>query len=254
VGPLGPTFIMDYNTLSRQLHTDGVTLLSLGHLRLKDMVKEHGPRLEKQWYDSGQTDFTVYDDPFYPYLMLDCYRGWSRMAAVNTITFCLDTGFSPKTITDVFAGSGQTTVLLAKAFPKAKVFYHNTCEDQVFVMRHLADIHEVTNIEVVSEAPSSELVVAFEAMEHLKDPLKFLLPILKPPAVKVYSDSSSFSIKSIGHFDFYNIDEVEIPGKDFKPYFFGELNQAGYWQSHLKKHFKYPRFFNGHPNVFVREL
>lgn len=243
---------MNYNQLSRQIHEDGLRLLGVS--RLKDVVNQHTPRLEKRWYDSDCTDFSVYQDIFYPYLMLDCYRGWSRMATVNTITFCQEVGFYPKTITDIFAGSGQTTVLLAKSFPKAKVFYHNTCPDQIQLMQTLALMHEVTNIEVIDFAPSAELVVAFEAMEHLQNPLEFLLPVLRPPVVKVYADSSSFSIDSIGHFPTYFYDGVEWPRKDFKQVFFNALNEEGFWQAHLKKHFIYKRFYNGHPNVLVRSL
>jgi len=245
---------MSYVDLSRDLYETSLSLLGTTKHGLRETVRRIGPLLEDQWYSSGCQDFSVYGHEDYPYLMLDCYRGWSRMAAVNTVTFCKRVGFKPKSILDVYAGTGQTTVLFAKSFPDATVWFHNTEPDQVAFMKQLADHYGVTNIKVTKDPVPSEVVFASEAMEHVKDPLAFILPVLRDPAVKVYMDASSFTINSIGHFPTYLKDGVEHSREDFKRIFFNTLAQEGFHAAHTKRHFVYPRFYNGHPNVLVRHV
>jgi hypothetical protein len=240
-------------TLSIELNEVAATLMGLSPKEVRIRATSTGYRLEKRWYDSQCTDFGIYADPEYPIMMLDCYRGWTRTAAVNAIKFCQDTNFTPSSILDVYAGSGQSTVLFALAFPQSTVWFHNVEPTQVEFMERLADQYAVTNIKVTKDPVPSELVFAAEAMEHVKDPLAFLTPVLTP-IVKTYIDVSSFTIDSPGHFPVYQDGGRAIPREEMKGHFFNRLRGLGYYGAHLKAHFKYPRFFNGHPNVLIRKV
>lgn len=236
-------------------------------LRSERFQQEHD-RLQARWYASYDPlgdprvqpyDYGIYADPVYPHLMLDCFRGWTRITTMNAIRFVRDLRAQRllkqdlTTILDVFAGTGQASILLAKAFPTSTVFYHNTDAAQVSVMKALMKRYDVKNVKVVSKPRPAELVFAMEAIEHVLDPMGFLAPILKPDVCKFYIDGSSFGIDSPGHFKTYMHGDLRVPNTEYKRFFFKQLRDLGYFSSFDSKRFVYPRFYNGRPNVFVRD-
>lgn len=266
---------MDFNTLKQLsfelVHIEDVLQAKLGiqpcNIRSEKFIEIHDA-LQDRWYASYDPagdprdqnyDYGVYSDPLYPYLMLDCYRGWSRSNVVNTVKFIRtlrENGLlkqDPETFLDVFAGTGQTSIVLAKAFPDSRIFFHNTDAAQIEVMRELMHRYNVDNVTAVKEPLPAEVVFAMEAIEHVLDPMAFIRPILEPATCKFYIDGSSFTIDSIGHFKNYMDGDTVIPNKKYKRFFFNSLKQMGYYQSFDQKRWVHKRFYNGRPNVLVRE-
>jgi len=230
-------------------------------LIMKEQFQTYHDQLQDKWYASFDRDgdpreqnydYGVYSDKVYPYLMVDCFTGWSRANAVNTVKFFYNIQHTPKSIVDIFAGTGQTTVILAKAFPKAKVFYHNTDQAQTDIMLELKQRFSAKNSEMTKEPVTAECVFAMEAMEHVVAPLAFAKPILSPKKCKFYIDGSSFTIDSIGHFPIYLNGNEQIKNHEYKRFFFKALKELGFYQSFDSKRFVHKRFYNGRPNVLVR--
>lgn len=266
---------MDFDSIKKLsfelLHIEDILREKLGlspmDLKSEEFQRTHDA-LQDRWYASydpsgdprGQNyDYGVYADPLYPHLMLDCYRGWSRSNVVNTVKFFQDLKqrglmkHDPASVLDVFAGTGQTTIVLSKAFPSADVLYHNSDPAQIEVMRELMKRYNAHNIHIVSEPTTAEVVFAMEAIEHVLDPMSFVRPILEPATCKFYIDGSSFTIDSIGHFKHYMDGERKIVNKDYKRFFFDSLKKLGYHQCFDMKRWVHKRFYNGRPNVLVRE-
>lgn len=247
--------------------------------RLTDFRKEYPvihDRLYDRWYSSYDPtgdpssqdyDYSVYSDPDYIFVPLDCFKVWSRPNVINTIKYFHHINHEPETILDIFAGTGQSSVLLALAFPGSKVRYFNSDEMQVKLFDTLVERYDIKNVEILEgPEPGSELVVAYEAIEHILEPIEFMTPILSDQRTKFYVDASSFTLDSIGHFKNYVVhikhpsidDEINrvIPNKEFKRFYFNWVKSIGFYQSfdtQLEgKPGHHKRFYNGRPNVFTR--
>src|SRR5258708_24205094 len=81
---------------------------------------------EKRWYDSGETDFSVYQDPEYLWYLTGSWavsRPYSRRLGewLNGNEY----GNRPLTILDQGAGLGLGALMLASMLPKAEVYASN---------------------------------------------------------------------------------------------------------------------------------
>lgn len=240
-------------------------VLGLKPISKAEFQQEHD-RIEAEWYlaiepgvapQDQKYAYEVYSDPMYPYLMLDCFKGWTRATVVNTVTFFENVkdrlNCKVDSILDVFGGLGQSSIVLAKAFPDTQILLHGTDEAQLAVARALIKKFDTPNVRIVNKPEPASVVFAMEAMEHLLDPLEFIEPILSDPKCHFNIDGSSFTIDSIGHFPVYMHRGVAIERHEYKRRYFSELNKLGFYQSFTPKRFVHPRFYNGRPGVFVRE-
>lgn len=211
-------------------------------------------RLFEDWYSTF--DHKVYSDTDYIFVPLDCFKGWTRNNVINTIKYFHKISVAPKSILDLFGGTGQSTILLALAFPESEVYYFNSDSTQNKVFEKLVEKYKVLNIKIVNDLTlvKPECVVAYEAIEHIQDPTSFMVNLLKD--VTYYVDASSFTLDSIGHYPFYLDGQKQIANKDYKRFYFKWLNSIGFNNSFSKQlkdtKFYHDRFYNGRPNVFVR--
>lgn len=228
----------------------------------QEMIDETDDRLRDVWYSGfnptvdprqQNIDYACYSDPKYPLITHTSFKGWSRGNTVNAVKFFHNIKHTPASFLDVFGGNGGTSVILAASFPDSKVYFHNSNEDQIDLMRKLAKVFNVKNIHVTKTLKPAECVLAFEALEHVSTPVEFILPILQHKTAKFYIDASSFSISAPGHFPLYADGEKVIDCKDMKRYLAKSLNKIGFFQSFNSQRFVHKRFFNGRPLVFVRE-
>lgn len=111
----------------------------------------------------------------------------------------------------------------------------------------------MTNAVITKDVEPAELVFAMEATEHVFGLMAFIRPVLEPKTCKFYVDGSSFTIDSIDHFKNYMNGSTKISNRDYKRFFCNELKTLGFYQSFDSKRFDHPRFYNGRPNVLVRE-
>ena len=228
----------------------------------KEMIEETDKRLNELWYSGfdhktnprdQKIDYSCYSDPEYPFITHVCFKDWSRSNTVNAVKFFKNIGHNPTSFLDVFGGNGGTSVILAASFPKSKIYFHNSNDEQIELMHKLAKCFGVKNIQVTKELRPAECVLAFEALEHVSTPVEFIMPILQHKTAKFYVDASSFSITSPGHFPLYADGDKVIESVHMKRYLAKALNNIGYYQSFKSTKFVHRRFFNGRPLVFVRD-
>jgi hypothetical protein len=199
-------------------------------------------------------DWSIYADPGYLTMTVFCFSNWSKRNALATIKFFNDLDICPKSIVDVFGGNGQSTVLLAKAFPTSEVIYFNTDAEQPAIVTLLKERFKAENLTITNQLSGAECVCAFDAMEHLVEPCNFIHPILTAPETKFYIDSSSFASPEIGHFPEYVDFEGNIWKNDvFKRRYSKFLKSIGYLRCDNKDRFFAKQPFNGRPTIYVHK-
>ncbi|MEM2159410.1 MAG: hypothetical protein QXN55_00460 [Candidatus Nitrosotenuis sp.] len=199
-------------------------------------------------------DYSIYNVPDYMAVPAYCFKQWTKGNTLSVIKFFEIIDHTPKSVMDVFAGTGQSTILLAKAFPDSEIIYYNVADDQPEVFRRLCQIFDVKNATATNKLQTTEAVVAFESIEHVIEPCKFITPIIENPETLFYADASSFSQPGIGHFPQYiNAADQPIKNKGFKRHFNRHLNSLGFYRHSDPKRFFAKHFFNGRPTIFVRD-
>jgi hypothetical protein len=208
-----------------------------------DLVK---PRLMKQWYDSKETDYSVYNDPEYPIELIHCWRrGGGGTSSSNTtrgfVRWLAERKLSPQSFIDYHGGLGLTCAQLGKSFPDAKIMYHTVVDTHAERGLEIFKRVGVSNVQVVNDLKPAEVFLAQETMEHFPDPVAEIersIDIVKP---RFYVDGSSFSIDACGHFRH---------NKRVRRRFNAKLTQLGYTRYWHKENCDAP--FNGHPAIWVQ--
>lgn len=204
-----------------------------------------------EWYESGNDAF--YSSEEYPWLMLNCWRGWTNGNVRNTIKFFTEYAKAPKSFIDLGAGLGLSTIQLALAFPESWITYNNIPGLQSAIFRRMIKKLKIRNVDITYDLFGKRfynVVCAYEVMEHFSDPAEFAYPILRN--ADFYIDASSFSIKSPGHFLAYEIIGTRYPNDETKTYWNKWLKTIGFQEAHVLE--LMPRsFYNKRPQVWARK-
>lgn len=204
------------------------------------------PREQKYWYD-------VYANTDYMYIMQDCFRHHSKYVTLSIINFFNHINYKPKSFIDVFGGVGQAAIIIAKAFPDSKVFYHNINETQTAICKEICKRYNIENVVHTEELVSAECIIALEALEHVVNPIEFILPTILDPNVNFYADSSSFTVEYVGHMPKFIHNNTIVDNKKMKRLFFKNLALNGFFNVGSKKHYYHDKWFNGRPTIFARD-
>lgn len=165
--------------------------------------------LEKKWYDSlesGNYDYSVYDDPIYLSDMWACWKIYSRryLLLLNKLIKTNGSVFKPKNILDLGCGAGLTTSALKQMFPAANVYgtnIENTA--QIKLCRVFASEYGFNIKTKLSDIERIDFVFASEYFEHIESPLEELQLIIDKFSPRVFMIANSFNTISLGHFDSY---------------------------------------------------
>jgi len=198
--------------------------------------------LERRWYaslDSGEPDWSVYDEDVYMAELWDCWTTYSRpylrairgdrsMEAGGSITEDLG---RVRSVVDLGCGFGLTTAALAQLFPDAEVFGTNI-EDvkQRRIADSLGERYGFKVVEASKIRAPVDLVFASEFFEHLPVPvghLRRVLARMKPRALLI---ANTFTSPAIGHFPEYEVGDEVLPGRSVSRRFNAVLRTAGYAQ------------------------
>jgi len=230
------------------LHPNSLVEEFLGYPISRQMMSAAEDRLEARWYASGESDFSIYDSADCLLWLLK-YQ-WKALKSVALASDWLKHNRIPiERVLDHGAGLGFTSVALAESFPDAQVIATNypglQCDFNSFLLQRAG----VRNLEFSDSALAEryDVVFAIEVFEHFKEPTAELDRLLGTnPAVLV--DTTSFTVKSPGHFDEYVINGIVSHGykrQEATVRFYRSIKRAGY-------RYHWTEFYNGRPRIWLR--
>ena len=201
--------------------------------------------LTKIWYDSlenGNPDYSVYEDDFFLYASLDCFKKYSskyiKLLIKNDIT--KDILLDCSTICDVGNGLGYSTKLLKQLLPSVKVYGQNIETSLQYKYNEY-----IGNDMISLEKQEIDCFIFFDFMEHIEKPIEYINDIITNHNPKVLIFANSFNTKCIGHFTEYKhndeiIDQTKI-GRKFNK----NIRDNDFKKVETK-------FWNSRPNVFLK--
>jgi len=231
------------------LDPHGLVQEFLGRCITTKAMCESETRLQSQWYASYERDFSIYAGPDCLLWLLQYQK--LALRTVSLATTWIQKNISPvERILDHGAGLGFTSVALAQAFPDAQVIATNypglQCDFNEFLLRR-AGVRNLKFSDSDSALASTyDVVFAIEVFEHFKEPTAELDRLLGTnPAVLV--DTTSFTVKSPGHFDVYLMDGVASRGyrsKEASVKFSDRIRKSQYCLGFS--------FYNQRPRLWIR--
>ena len=212
-----------------------------------DNIKKDPPILKPlypQWRSSRDPNW-LYNLKEYAFETLHCnlyvtikshrLGGTDNFATIkNTISHLEMLEYDQKeefTVLDLCSGMGLSTLMIAKRFPNAKVFYNELNKASRTVFTKLLKLSGLTNVVVLNHEEvdfNLDVILAFEAVEHIPHPTKNgvgqpmewldkFLSFLKKDGHFLYETmwNAEWSLDGdvLGHFLEYEMDGV-IYGKD----------------------------------------
>lgn len=216
-----------------------------------DEIIQQSPYVKK-WYASlkkGEPDYSVYEGEYYMASSLLCYanytRGMLRMLAKHTDVF---KDKKIDTIVDYGCGIGYSSLVLQEMWPDAKVYgtnYNPSLQldftKKLFKPKGLYARDRHTKIGKVSLGFSAEY------FEHFEEPVTELITILDKNSPDVLVTANSFAPLAVGHFNKYNVTGV---GMGIDP---RKTTNAFNKTMHNNGYIKYSHWWNGRPNIWVKQ-
>jgi 2-polyprenyl-3-methyl-5-hydroxy-6-metoxy-1,4-benzoquinol methylase len=209
--------------------------------------------LDNWWYDNYK-DFSRYSTWHYLYAGLNCFDNYSKHSAFYAHQYLGDKQI--KSIVDVGAGIGLSTMLLAELFPKAKVYYNNISpslqhsffESHKFYRTNCSGLSEndpafITEEQMVQHGPF-DMLFASEYFEHFEQPMLQTKFLFDNVGFKYLVVNNSFNVKAYGHFN-----EYECSGK-LTPKQMSKL-----WLGYARCDYKEMevKCWNGRPKIFEKK-
>lgn len=183
------------------------------------------------WYITENTDkpaYFLYDEWLFLLCAFTCFRDYSRKYILG-LDKCADIHniFSEcETLLDMGNGLGLSTLAFKELWP------HLDCKGTNMVPSKQYDHNRHLGIEIVEPIGNFDIIIAFEYMEHIKEPIKELNKILDLNP-KVLILANSFNTRAIGHFTNYLIDDEIIPQDKISRIFNKYLRSKGWHQLKL---------------------
>jgi SAM-dependent methyltransferase len=176
--------------------------------------------------------------------------------AQKVIEWLYSTNRHPRALIDHGCGMGFTTLLFAEALPDTLVIGTNYKGLQLDFNNFLLARMRPTNApDFVDEADgdftTADVLVCFELFEHFKDPVAELNELMATVKPGVLVDSSSFGIRSPGHFDFYQLSDGRLlkgAGSSQAAQYFGKILRRFGFQDQRDVD-----IYSGRPRIFVRD-
>ncbi len=207
--------------------------------------------LDNWWYDNYK-DFSRYTSWHYLYAGLNCFDRFSKPCALYAKQYLGDKKI--KSIVDVGAGIGLSTMLLADLFPEAVVYYNNITPSAqaTFFKEHKGygkaefgrpTIATLTEQDMERHGPF-DMLFASEYFEHFEEPLEQTNFLLNQVGFKYLVINNSFNVKAYGHFKEFKHNETLAPK---------QMSKA--WLKAVRKDYKEldVKCWNGRPKIFEKK-
>jgi hypothetical protein len=228
-------------------------LLPDGHcppINRKESLEFEETELDNWWYEHYK-DFSRYETWHYLYAGLNCFDRFSKPCAFYAQQYLGRKKI--KTIVDVGAGIGLSTMLLADLFPETKVYYNNifpslqhsffeTYKDKRVIFSE-NQTESITEKEMMQHGPF-DMLFASEYFEHFEEPMKQTHFLLDQVGFKYLVVNNSFNVKAYGHFNEYEGDDSLTPKEMSRLW----LRNARCEYNELKV-----KCWNGRPKIFEKK-
>ena len=231
-------------------------LLQLPNDKKTSMAFEE-KELDNWWYDNYK-DFSRYKSYHYLYAGLNCFDRFSKPCAIYAKQYLGDRKI--KSIVDVGAGIGLSTMLLADLFPEAVVYYNNiTPSVQAdFFKNHKGygrgewgapTIGTITEKEMMQHGPF-DMLFASEYFEHFEDPMKQTDFLLNQVGFKHLVINNSFNVKAYGHFNEFKHNKILDMYEVLQPKQMSKMWLKAVRQDYYELDVK---CWNGRPKIFEKK-
>jgi hypothetical protein len=211
--------------------------------------------LETRWYEALKSeliDYSVYSSDDYMAELRACWVVYSRhyLKAIQTYKSLPPNGIYErlkgiKSVADLGCGIAYTTAALKQMFPTARVIGTNLYDTiQSDFGKKMGEVYNFEIFPDITRFSSIDLIFASEYFEHILNPIDDLKIILRTNP-KFLLIANSFSVKSIGNFNFYYDRGTKYTGKEISRLFNQELIKYGYKKIKTK-------LWNNRPNFWVK--
>ena len=157
----------------------------------------------------------------------------------------IDKKFNFKNITsiiDLGCGIGYTTAALKELLPNAKVIGTNLEKTKQYkIAKKVGEKYDFSLEPFANQ--QADMIFASEYFEHIESPIKHLEEIIKICNPNFLIIANSFGSQSMGHFNYYKVEDKYIKNKKIGRLFNNKLRTLGYNQ--LKT-----GFWNNRPTVW----
>ncbi len=204
-----------------------------------------GQDIENKWYDSlekGQPDYSLYDDDYFAVEIWACWVVYSRkyLTLINKAINLKGI----RSIIDMGCGIGYTTAALKQICPNAKVLGTNI--EKTTQYKVAQDIGKKYGFGLIPKVnQQADMIFASEYFEHIETPIKHIEEVVKICNPKILVIANAFGAKSMGHFNFYKVDDKLVENKKIGRVFNSKLRELGYKQLKLG-------FWNNRPQVWSK--
>lgn len=247
--------------LIQSFYGDYLGLLNLNKEEHNFDPKEVFQELTEQWYEvleqAGiESAYEVYGDKNYFVDIIHCFAGYSRRylrdlykpKMPGEVSF-YDLTKNAKCIVDTGCGVSYSTIALKQMYPDAEVFATNLRGTKQWEFcSHMAEKHGFNMIEDVKEIEGEKVDFTFssEYYEHFLDPMEHVKHITDTISPEYMVIANAFNTWSIGHFETYTVDGVDIDQKKISRKWNDYVRTLGYTKVKTK-------FFNNKPNIWQRD-
>lgn len=220
-----------------------VALTTIRHLTGSKKTRELtvlDQTLQNKWYQSlqsGRPDYSVYDSDLYLGELWACWIIYSRkyLLAIQdrkslfAKSIVDDIGLVER-VADLGCGIGYTTAAIKSMYPRADVYGTNLENTvQTKIAKAMGAKYDFVIYPDCQSYPNQvDIIFASEYFEHIINPIDHLLDILQVTKPRALLVANTFTAKSIGHFDFYQVGGGWVDGKTTSRMFNDTLRNHGY--------------------------
>jgi len=232
--------------------------------QLGDKDSEILSNLLHKWRDSW--DLGIYSDPYYVFETVSCGINVTAMLqgdklrntspVIHTLMWWDHLGYEPKTIIDVGAGVGLSSVWMASRYKNTQVYVDEISPLSVQLLRRTKKELGLENLHIGDQLDRYDAGTFYEVVEHIQSPDDPTIGTPFPWTDRylerlensfVYSTYWTKNESSVGHFDKYDFgkgvsDKPRTWGREMKK----SMNERGW---HLDQR---PDFYGSLPKFFWR--
>lgn len=257
---------VSYDTLLSIYRDELKNIFSKSELnQLGDKDSEIIKSLLTRWRNSF--DVSIYDDPYYVFETVSCGLNVTGMLqkedlrntspVQHTLMWWDHVKFKPKTILDVGAGIGLSSVWFAYFFPDTQVYVDEKNSLSIRLIERVKKELNLNNLHIGDQLDEYDCGTFYEVVEHIQSDYdnrtgtpfpwldKYLTKIKKN---FVYSTYWTKYDTSVGHFDYYDFGD----GATQKPRSWGRT----FHKQIVKRNWRHDRrhdFYGSLPNIFWKE-
>ena len=175
---------------------------------LKKHINEISNGLDREWIESGFSDFSLYHRPDYLYSVINCYFIDSRNSIRKALKFFKENNIdiSELEVFDDYNGLGFTTLDLIESDFK-NVSYFNDVDIQLEAFNKVLDFYNLEKPYLDKDKSGKyDIVFSMEIAEHNQEPDEYMdeiMKMVKPGGWLILAQT--FNPKWLGHFETYKV-------------------------------------------------